>query len=219
MKSFHMLWIWIFLSGFRNLATDGTDIHGYTGKGATITCSHGWASTNIKYFCRDPCGYRDILVKSDQSPTGRYTLKEHRDGTFTVNIADLQESESGIYWCAVDRSIKDSYKEVKLTVSKHPSKSITTSTQPYKDIQTSTDSLTTTPAAHSESPSVTASKTSRDSSPDDTTLSLSNSICEDYSVYIICCRWSGHDHICSWIGHRSSVQEKTQDIRRLHAAQ
>ncbi len=54
-----------------------------------------------------------------------------------------------------------------------PRESITTSTQPYKDIQTSTDSLTTTPAAHSESPSVTASQTIRDTSPDDTTHSLS----------------------------------------------
>ncbi|XP_016417100.1 CMRF35-like molecule 1 [Sinocyclocheilus rhinocerous] len=75
------------------------------------------ASTNIKYFCREPCEDRDVLVKSDQSPTGRYTLKDHGAGTFTVSITDLQESDSGIYWCAVDRSVKDTYKKVKLTVS------------------------------------------------------------------------------------------------------
>ncbi len=54
--------------------SDGTDIHGYTGKEVDITCSHSWASTNIKYFCRDPCGHRDILVKSDQTPKGRYIV-------------------------------------------------------------------------------------------------------------------------------------------------
>uniref|UniRef100_A0A673HFH2 Ig-like domain-containing protein n=1 Tax=Sinocyclocheilus rhinocerous TaxID=307959 RepID=A0A673HFH2_9TELE len=96
-------------------STDGTDIHGYFGKGATITCSYSWASTNIKYFCRDPCNdIKDILVKSDQSPTGRYTLKDSGKGTFTVNITDLQESDSGIYWCGVERSGFDSYQKVRL---------------------------------------------------------------------------------------------------------
>ncbi|XP_016114719.1 CMRF35-like molecule 6 isoform X1 [Sinocyclocheilus grahami] len=113
MKLLYVLGIWICLS-----VTDGADIHGYSGKGVTITCSHGLASTNIKYFCREPCEDKDVLVKSDQSPRGRYTLKDHGAGTFTVSITDLQESDSGIYWCAVDRSVKDTYKEVKLTVSK-----------------------------------------------------------------------------------------------------
>ncbi len=99
-------------------ATDGTEIHGYTGKGATIICSHARASSNIKYFCRDPCGYGDILVKSDQTPKGRYTLKDHGDGSFTVSITDLLESDSGIYWCGVERSGPDTFKKVKLTVSK-----------------------------------------------------------------------------------------------------
>ncbi|KTF93429.1 hypothetical protein cypCar_00038362 [Cyprinus carpio] len=292
-------------------------IHGHSGETVTIVCSYSWASTNIKYFCRDPCkDSKDILVKSDQSPTGRYTLKDSGEGTFTVNITDLQESDSGIYWCGVERSVKDTYQKVNLTVSndsdtntnrpttpkpaagsqsstakssfstssasgditasssstgplmftavgltvifiifgavlciwnnqkkkshsskvdaeiqgtthttesptgrytlkdsgegtftvkitdlqesdsgiywcgvdrslkdtyqkviltvsKDPSESITTSTQPYKDIQTSTDSHTITPAAHSESPSVTASKTTRYPSPDDITLSPS----------------------------------------------
>lgn len=186
MKTFHVLWIWIFLSGFGDSATDGTDIHGYFGKGATIICSHSWASTNIKYFCRDPCkDSKDMLVKSDQSPTGRYTLKDSGEGTFTVNITDLQESDSGIYWCGVERSVKDTYQKVNLTVSKDPSESMTTSTQPYKDIQTSTDSHTITPAAHSESPSVTASKTTRYPSPDDITLSPSITASVNTTVYIL----------------------------------
>ncbi len=44
--------------------------------------------------------------------------------------------------------------------------------------------------------------------------SLSSSASVKSTVYItISCRWSGHDYICSWIGHCSSVQEKIQDIR------
>ncbi|KAL1281681.1 hypothetical protein QQF64_000484 [Cirrhinus molitorella] len=147
-----------------------------------------------------------------RSPTGRYTLKDYGAGTFTVSITDLQESDSGIYWCGVERVGYDTFSKVSLTVSKDPRESIVTSTQPYKDIQTSTDSHTTTPtalseSAHSESPSTTAGLTSRYSSPDDITLSLSNSICEHYGIHTICYWWSAHssDHICSWIGRCSST--------------
>ncbi|XP_059408995.1 CMRF35-like molecule 5 [Carassius carassius] len=185
MKTFHVLWIGIFLSGFRDSATDGTEIHGFFGKVATITCSHSWTSSNIKYFCRDPCkDSKDILVKSGQSPTGRYRLKDSGN-TFTVVISDLQESDSGIYWCGVDRFGYDSFKKVKLTLSKDPRESITTSTEPYKYIQTSTDSHTVTPAAHSESTSVTARKTTSYSSPDDITLSPSITASVNTTVYIL----------------------------------
>uniref|UniRef100_A0A8C0XYS8 Ig-like domain-containing protein n=1 Tax=Cyprinus carpio carpio TaxID=630221 RepID=A0A8C0XYS8_CYPCA len=106
------------LSGIGILSADEMKIHGHSGETVTIVCSYSWASTNIKYFCRDPCkDSKDILVKSDQSPTGRYTLKDSGEGTFTVNITDLQESDSGIYWCGVERSVKDTYQKVNLTVS------------------------------------------------------------------------------------------------------
>ncbi|KAL1281677.1 hypothetical protein QQF64_000480 [Cirrhinus molitorella] len=116
---FYVFGIWICLSEIGILATDGAAIHvqGYTGKDVIITCSHRWASKNLKYFCRDPCKASNILVKSDQSPTGRYTLTDFGYDTFTVNITDLQESDSGIYWCGVGRWGFDTYIEVKMTVS------------------------------------------------------------------------------------------------------
>ncbi|XP_077057573.1 CMRF35-like molecule 9 isoform X3 [Siphateles boraxobius] len=122
MKFFSFLWLWIFLSEFKTSTTGG--ISGYTGRYIIIPCSHKWASSNIKYFCRDPCGARDILVKSDRSPEGRYTLEDSGTGTFYVNITDLQESDSGIYWCGVQRFGKDTYQEVNLTVSKDNTKNL-----------------------------------------------------------------------------------------------
>ncbi|XDV15913.1 hypothetical protein PO909_015854, partial [Leuciscus waleckii] len=94
------------------------ELHGYSGKHIIISCSHKLASNNIKYFCRDPCEDRDILVQSDQSPKGRYKLEDSGTGTFNVTITDLQGSDSGIYWCGVDRTGLDTYQEVNLTVSK-----------------------------------------------------------------------------------------------------
>ncbi|XP_059408996.1 CMRF35-like molecule 1 [Carassius carassius] len=138
MKNFHVLWIWIFQSaGIGILATGQTEIHGHSGETVTITCSHSWASSNIKYFCRDPCEDKDILVKSDQSPTGRYTLKDSGN-TFTVIISDLQESDSGIYWCGVDRFGYDSFKKVKLTVSKDTDTNRPTTPKPAASSQSST---------------------------------------------------------------------------------
>ncbi|XDV15914.1 hypothetical protein PO909_015855 [Leuciscus waleckii] len=102
-------------------ATDGTELHGYSGKHIIISCSHKLASTNIKYFCRDPCEDTDILVQSDRSHEGRYKLEDSGTGTFTVTITDLQESDSGIYWCGVDRAVLDTYQEVHLKVSKEAS--------------------------------------------------------------------------------------------------
>ncbi|KAK7161119.1 hypothetical protein R3I94_003948 [Phoxinus phoxinus] len=122
MKVFGVLWLWMFLSEFKTSNTG--EISGYIGRHVIISCSHKWASNNIKYFCRDPCKDRDILVKSDRSPEGRYTLEDSGTGTFTVNITDLQESDSGIYWCGVERTILDTYQKVHLTVSKDNTKNL-----------------------------------------------------------------------------------------------
>ncbi|XP_067260247.1 uncharacterized protein [Chanodichthys erythropterus] len=152
MKTFNVLWVWIFLSEFG--ASDEIKIYGYSGKHIIISCSYNWASTNIKYFCRDPCGYRDILVKSDRSPKARYTIKDSRTGIFTVTITDLQGSDSGIYWCGVERVGIDTYQKVNLKVYKDLSES---TTGPHKVIKTSTDLHTNTPVARSETLSTTAS--------------------------------------------------------------
>ncbi|XP_059408994.1 CMRF35-like molecule 9 isoform X2 [Carassius carassius] len=137
MRIFYNFVIWICLSGIGILATGETEIHRHSGETVTITCSHSWASTNIKYFCRAPCKDKDILVKSDQSPTGRYTLKDSGN-TFTVIISDLQESDSGIYQCGVDRTGLDTFKKVKLTISKDTDTNRPTTPKPAASSQSST---------------------------------------------------------------------------------
>ncbi|XP_056312063.1 CMRF35-like molecule 1 [Danio aesculapii] len=133
MKLFCVLWIWIGLS-----ATDGSSVHGYKGNYINISCSHSWASDNKKFFCRDPCNDKnDILVNSDKSPKGRYTLNDYGKGVFIVTITDLKESDSGVYWCGVERSIKNTHRKVELTVSKEQPKIPKTVTHP----QSSTKSV------------------------------------------------------------------------------
>ncbi|XP_056312077.1 CMRF35-like molecule 1 [Danio aesculapii] len=117
MRFICVLWFWTFISEFKTSTTDEVSTQGYKGRNITITCSHKWASDNIKYFCRDPCKDTEVLVKSDQSPKGRYTLKNTGHGVFTVTITDLQKSDSGVYWCGVERVGLDTFNQVTLTVS------------------------------------------------------------------------------------------------------
>ncbi|XP_067298674.1 CMRF35-like molecule 5 isoform X2 [Pseudorasbora parva] len=166
MKFFSVLWLWVFLSGFKTSTTGG--LSGYVGRYVIVSCSHSWASTNIKYFCRHPCEDRDILVKSDQSPKGRYTLKDYGTGIFTVTITDLQESDSGIYWCGVQRALFDTYHEVNLKVLKDNTKNSekvtrlrTTETQ--TNPETSAETQSTTPRH-----SVSVSSTTKDSTHTET---------------------------------------------------
>ncbi|XP_065130645.1 adhesion G protein-coupled receptor E3-like [Paramisgurnus dabryanus] len=118
MKFVYAVCIWICLSGFDHSAADEIIIKNHEGDQVTITCTHFWASDNKKYFCRDPCNNKDILVSSDQTSNGRIRLKDLGKGTFTVTITDLEESDSGIYWCRVRRLVQDTYNKVNLKVYK-----------------------------------------------------------------------------------------------------
>nr|XP_055062401.1 CMRF35-like molecule 5 [Misgurnus anguillicaudatus] len=162
MKIYYVVYIWMFLTETRVSCTDGIRINGYIGKNAIFSCPHSWASTNRKYFCRDPCNGGDILVSSDRSPDRRFALKDYGTGTFTINITDLVESDSGIYWCGVSRFGKDTYYKVNLRV--------------FKAITTTSTVLDTTHPFSTPQPEAqfsTSSRTSRFSTPDDITTSSS----------------------------------------------
>ncbi|XP_057188051.1 CMRF35-like molecule 5 isoform X3 [Triplophysa rosa] len=157
MKIRRVVCIWIFLTAeIRSSSTDKIETHGYTGKNLTVSCQHSWVWRNRMYFCTHPCKDEDVLVSSDRSSNGRFSLKYLGNGTFTVTITDLQESDSGIYWCGVDRVGPDTYHEVNLRV--------------YK-ADTHTTLRTPTPATKSDPR--TSTSTSFTPAPDDITNSVS----------------------------------------------
>ncbi|KAM3623255.1 uncharacterized protein V6R79_009111 [Siganus canaliculatus] len=93
-------------------------VTGELGKSVTITCSHINAHTNYKYFCKDRCETKDVLISTrddDKGQTGRYGIRDEGN-TFSVTISDLKKDDAGKYWCGIDRIGWDTYKEVDLTV-------------------------------------------------------------------------------------------------------
>ncbi|XP_053332983.1 CMRF35-like molecule 7 [Clarias gariepinus] len=111
--------ICIHLSAQR-LVTSEIKVNGYERASVTIECSHRWAEKNRKYFCKDLCKEdKDVVVDSVKTPRVRFHLQD-RGNTFTVTITNLSKTDSGTYWCAVDRFFSDTYTKVILTVLEVP---------------------------------------------------------------------------------------------------
>uniref|UniRef100_A0A3Q0S7X4 Immunoglobulin domain-containing protein n=1 Tax=Amphilophus citrinellus TaxID=61819 RepID=A0A3Q0S7X4_AMPCI len=103
--------------------TDGLKlikVEGFQGRNVSFQCPHKLAWAYDKYLCKDPCTSREdrlVTVKSGgRAESGRITLVDSGDGSFTVTFSHLQLSDSQNYWCAVDRPGFDTYTEIQLTV-------------------------------------------------------------------------------------------------------
>ncbi|XP_067355798.1 CMRF35-like molecule 3 isoform X2 [Channa argus] len=98
------------------------NIEGFEGGEVTFICAHRFARRNLKYFCKNECKSKDdILVTVKYGGTtlsGKIMLVDLKDGSFIVNIRELQLSDAGRYWCAVDRPGFDTFTAVNLAVKK-----------------------------------------------------------------------------------------------------
>ncbi|XP_036959794.1 uncharacterized protein LOC119022700 isoform X2 [Acanthopagrus latus] len=98
------------------------NVEGFERGEVSFQCQHKFARKNHKYLCKDPCKVSDDILVTVESgrraESGDITLVDSGDGAFTVTFSQLQLSDSGIYWCGVDRPGFDTYTEVQLTVKK-----------------------------------------------------------------------------------------------------
>ncbi|XP_064857153.1 hepatitis A virus cellular receptor 1-like [Oncorhynchus nerka] len=109
-------------------------------------CSFTLAGNNNKYFCKGTCSGRDILVETKRSKNvtqGRYSIEDKGD-VFYVTIKSLMKTDSGTYWCGVERSGLDSYQKVHLTVTDAPPTSTTSPVTSRRHVSTSLPNLSTT---------------------------------------------------------------------------
>ncbi|XP_036804881.1 cell wall protein DAN4-like [Oncorhynchus mykiss] len=113
----------------------------------TVGCSFTLAGNNNKYFCKGTCSGRDILVETKGSKNvsqDRYSIEDKGDGVFYVTIKNLMKSDSGTYWCGVERTIKDTFQEVNLTVTDAPPTSTTSTVISRRHVSTTLPNLSTT---------------------------------------------------------------------------
>ncbi|XP_038577602.1 CD166 antigen homolog isoform X4 [Micropterus salmoides] len=131
----------------------------YTRAGGNIVveCSFTFSGSR-KYFCKEECEEKDILVDTTgyTAERGRYSIRyierSLTDVSVYVSITQLTESDSGRYRCGLDRRLSpDSYWEFEITVT---------------DASTTSKSESSLPAFSTSNPSA--------SKPTTTTQSLSS---------------------------------------------
>ncbi|XP_016304282.1 polymeric immunoglobulin receptor-like [Sinocyclocheilus anshuiensis] len=79
-------------------------VSGVTGEHLKITCRYdNELKDNVKIICKASSTSlceKSIKVSSEKHSNGRFSLSDNASaGVFTVNIAELTEEDSGIYWC------------------------------------------------------------------------------------------------------------------------
>ncbi|XP_066511063.1 CMRF35-like molecule 8 [Hoplias malabaricus] len=165
------------LSDLLGSVVDGVLIFtGHVGEDLKVRCSHEDAKNNLKYLCNSVCKTnRDIIIKSSETHNpntrGRFSIHDKGSGVFTVTISKLKMSDSGTYWCGVNRFLIDSLEKVIVKVLEAL---VTTprSTPRPTDLSTATEAGTkgTTQSRTSSSTRTTLSLLTIPSKPPDTVI-------------------------------------------------
>ncbi|XP_071246055.1 CMRF35-like molecule 8 [Salvelinus alpinus] len=158
------------------------NVKGVVGGHVMFGCSFTLAANNNKYFCRGTCSDRDILVKTKGSKNvsqDRYSIEDKGD-VFYVTIKNLMKTDSGTYWCGVDRSIKDSYQEVHLTVIVAPPTSTPSPVTSRPHVSTAPPTSTPSPVTSRPHVSTTLPNLST-TSPNTSTTFLASGDISDHS--------------------------------------
>ncbi|XP_078506075.1 CMRF35-like molecule 7 [Lissotriton helveticus] len=101
------------------------EVTGVLGGSLTVACRYeGELVQYPHYWCKGASWYHcSIVLQSTGSEKevtrGRFSLKDnHTTQTVRVTITDLEEEDSGVYWCGTERTGIDNMYQVNVTVSK-----------------------------------------------------------------------------------------------------
>ncbi|XP_026223267.1 polymeric immunoglobulin receptor-like [Anabas testudineus] len=102
-----------------NTVSAKTILHTRTeGEDVTVNCSFSSSGTR-KFFCKNECEKKDIVIETngDGARSGRYSMEPDGEG-FLMTIRQLTKSDSGQYWCGLDRpSTPTLYKRTEIFVA------------------------------------------------------------------------------------------------------
>ncbi|KAG9270825.1 CMRF35-like molecule 5 [Astyanax mexicanus] len=97
---------------------------GTEGGSVEINCSYKDSYIYSKhYFCRDPCRYFDVLIETQKADIvvskGRYSILNTVNAqSVSVTIKNLRLTDSGVYYCGVDKRGSDIFTKVEISVRK-----------------------------------------------------------------------------------------------------
>ncbi|XP_038577597.1 polymeric immunoglobulin receptor-like isoform X2 [Micropterus salmoides] len=96
----------------------------YTRAGGNIVVECSFTvSGSRRYFCKEECEEKDILVETTgyTAERGRYSIRSLTDVSVYVSITQLTKSDSGRYRCGLDRRFSpDPYREFEIIVTDAP---------------------------------------------------------------------------------------------------
>ncbi|XP_050923581.1 CMRF35-like molecule 5 [Lates calcarifer] len=161
---------------------------GTEGGNITVTCSFIFSGRK-KIFCKNECTEdKDILIETEENraQSGRYSI-EYKEGFYPVSstllfvtITQLTKSDSGWYWCGLERGdFPSGYDEIYLRVTDAPTTSIPDCTLP--PFSTSLPSASTPTLIQT-----TQSLTSSSSSSPETTKQPETSSAGYFLVLVTC---------------------------------
>uniref|UniRef100_A0A8C4ZBM9 Immunoglobulin V-set domain-containing protein n=1 Tax=Gadus morhua TaxID=8049 RepID=A0A8C4ZBM9_GADMO len=109
--------VW-FLIGCCMTWTEDLTVKGSVGGTVRIKCTHTNARSNAKYFCKETCRDKDVLITSEtrRSDRPKYSIEDKGNAFFTT-IRNLQLKDTGNYRCGIDRFGFDTYVRVHLKVN------------------------------------------------------------------------------------------------------
>lgn len=103
-------------------------MNGEVGGNVSIHCFGSWSAVNISeldsvHFCNGICSAENTIIQMEMEMSssvkwdGRFSMElDGEDGVFTVTINKLKRTDTGIYLCAMSRSLKLTFQEVSLKV-------------------------------------------------------------------------------------------------------
>nr|XP_015197693.1 PREDICTED: CMRF35-like molecule 5 isoform X2 [Lepisosteus oculatus] len=101
-------------------------VNGSEGESVEIQCNYPDAyQYKKKYWCRHPCGNKDLLIKTGKTDTvvtvGRFSLYDNVSiRTFTVTMSRLTLQDTGVYYCGLEQRGTDRLSKIHLRVRKAP---------------------------------------------------------------------------------------------------
>ncbi|XP_052460114.1 CMRF35-like molecule 1 isoform X2 [Carassius gibelio] len=119
-----ILSVFVVLTGV--LMKSGNVYEGTVGESVEIICSYqDDYKYTPKYFCRHPCYSNHVLIKSEKTDQvvsdGRYSLINIVSGRFfSVTIRNLRLTDSGDYYCGIEKWFSDTKNIVRLSVRPAP---------------------------------------------------------------------------------------------------